>query len=1115
MTLTHPNIAMRRFLLTALLLALLAVASAQELRPRAKTFRIYDATAETDKTGRAIALVDTDNGVDKGYVLDDLTGYDGQVRIYVTYKPWADRIMRDYRTGENKGKVQSFFLFYDNRAALCLRPSQGHTYSTAGAYEIAERLKGQFYGDMLEYLGGDPADIYELSLIVVKDPMRQEQFDVEWIENYEPNNLTPDCPLYYTGKLKIGNVFMGFVRRSDLEQSTIQLGNELLFSERFDIKGPSDKRVVVDRRVEVCDFNEDFNLIGRRFMDSPRALRHVDRLLAHTEGTYHEVFREPPYVFPGKKFQQMLWRRTMGHTERDTMDHYRRQTQYDFAFSKLEGLYKEVATDSVDTRIDCNLLARYLSKYPTFWALSDEIASQLPRDGGEEYPDTADVRKYHHLRLSTQAYLLLHSYIEEGKQKKGQYNKIVEGYVPQIYAVRSQAPRYMEYWLANDLYSQTQQLPAYRKMEQDGGLRFVRSEQGGVRVRFDRDQRDRFVSVFRGLVLSHDSLFLSEEPLRDTLQLHWHMPDPDLYYKLRHVYYLHDFTAADTTSSECSCARMNPMRFVAISTEPAMPDCPPYLNGSDWLREDYRPRSKTDEPQSVEHEAHIAFLRGQAAILDTLADNAYQLDSLRAAADAIMGRDVEFAPGGINRIDTIAIVGISSPEGRFERNLDLAHQRSEAVVQWVRSHCQIHTAAEVYVDSVATWYDVAEMIELYDAEHRDLADRIRERLVGRDPREVTPDEVGYSPQDSVFEAAMERLRRVQIRFVYTALHEPDEDTIIDFYLNGKGADAYGAFYYYVLLKSDKISYEEKLQICDELLQQPRRRGDTFTLTRDVNRASTEQWYDLLRPIAANYIAADMILRRQYDPSVLAPFIDVNQKGNQASHSLGTLVEGVTPKVYKYVNADFVLYNQIQMLIGVGTNQTLQQADSLIQLLSVTTYSPEFEEKYKPSRLPDLLECYNYQSFLHDRSLANRIASTNIVNYYVIQHALAHDQYQKSGRYNDPVVTECFTAAFDSLSALERRLDEDRPERHYFRAVSFARYGDMLSDENKPALMDSAVQALVDLFSLDDNYISICQGDIYVRDIFRNPAQKKLHMDIYLEAVEAYIKKITAEDDAAE
>jgi len=1098
---------MKHILLIALtLLPLLpGQASAQLLpRPKAKSFKIYDATQPNDRDGKVLNIVDTDNGVEKGY---NLAPVSKEARVYVTYKTWADQIMRDYRNSTNRGKVQGFFTFYDNHASYCLQPDINGVYSTEQAYSIAEQLKDRMDPSLREYLGPVPQDIYYLSLIVVVDPLRQEQFDVEWIENFEPNNFVPYCPLYYTGKLKIGNVYKGMTRQIDLQQSTIQLGNELTFQERIDVTGPGSRRMVVERIVEPCDFLSDYKRVGRDYLNNRPALEQLDRLLAHRDGSYAEEFRLTPFVFPGKNYQKRLLRRTQWDTDRDTMEYYRKETLREFGTASLQNEYRALSPDSCRMQMDYNLLARYLSKYETFWALSPEL-EKLRMDEYPTYPDTADRRSYHFVTLSIETYRKVQQYVEEGKMKEGRWDAVVEGFVPRSYLVRQLPSTYKEYWYSLPLYRQMLEVPDYKKLVDDGTVKVVRPEQNGLRMRYESSDEKKVSMAFNQMRVTNPDLYLDpQQPIRDTLLTRWTMRDPNIYYRLKHVYWLHDFQAADTATDACGCTRMNPLRFISLSLQPAAPDCPPFIAPTSQVKEDYRPLSKSDDVQELRHEVHVAFERASATIVPELGDNTRQLDSLSQTAAAIMGRDEKWAPYGVNRIDTIAVLGITSPEGGYQYNMTLARNRSEAVVGWLRAHNEIRTAAEFYTDSVATWLDVAAAIDHFMPESADQAQRIREVCEGRDPRSVTADEVGYVPNDSVWETAMNYLRRVQITFQYSALQPPTEEAIVQAFRSGisTGAVTYGAFYYYVLLTSDQLTEEEKVRVSQEVLEAPRRRGDeNFCWTHDVNRASSEQWFDLIRPIAANNIAVYKMDKGEYDETVLAPYIDLTQGGNRKSYSLGTLIDE-TPKAYKYVNADFALYNQIQILIGIGSNATLQRADSMIQILSMTDYSREFEAKYHPSRLPDLLESFNYQMFIDDAAFARRIANTNIVNYYVVHNAIGHDKFQRTGRYSDPVVQEAFRATWDSIPALDR-LPEKSPERWYFRAVAYARWAEMMAQENKAEQLQEAVASLARLFETDEDYVSFCQGDIYIRGIYSTPANRQSGLDIYLEAVERYINK---------
>ena len=1070
------------------ILFFLIMASVSVLAQENRSFKIYDATSMVDKNGRFLQIVDSDNGRpmnEMGISLDQLTG---DVVVYVTFLRWGELLMNDITNNQNQDEVQSFFNFYDHTDGYCLLPNVTNTYNSQAARAIGERLKARFDTEIAEWEKKD--DMFtteELAIIIVKSPGFQELFPLEWIENFEPTNDVGDCPIYYTGKLKIAESVKRFERKVDFEQSAIQVGNELRFNETFNISGPSTKRMVVDRYVEVCTFDEDYNKLAdriaadsvsssQRALNSVRSKKLID-VIGHLDVNFKKKYRENPYVFPGKKFQMLLKRRMGGDVRRDTLETFRHLTQQAFSIKNIEKDFYEVRVDTVNFRLDYNLFNRYLSKYKTFWAISPLFEKYLPADGGETYDDTASVKKYYNLRTDVVTFERLREYMENGRRLKGSSQNVVEGFVPPIYAIRAQYSPYSEYWISDAFYSQLKLHEDYQHLTGSGNLTYIRRENGGNRLRLKDEKRQMFRNIFQQMSLGRDSLFLSEKPIIDTTVLYWKMPDTDLYYRLRHVNYLHDFMNADTTMTECTCSRTSPLRFLVMGAEPAYPDCPPVINGK--YRENYKPRSKADEPQTVDREAHLAFAQGGWNIDMSLGTNKQQLDSLRDFANEILGRT--YGTSTAHRIDTITILGISSPEGQYSSNLELAHRRSVSLVNWVKSNCGINRVETVYIDSVASWDDVGNIVGM-NGENAQLA---------------------YTEGNKDVAAALESLRKVNLKFVYTALLEPNEETILNIYRSGGNGDIYGAYYYYTLLNSDNVTHEEKLKLANDVINHnPNRR---FKVTRDVNRANSEHWYDLIRPIAANYIAVDNINNKQWDKSILEPYIDIKQQGNSASYSHGHLVNQEVPKAYKYVNADFVLFNQIQMLIGEGTTSSLQTADSLIQILAVTNYSPEFEQKYHSSRLADLLECYNKQAYLTDRALADRIRSTNIVNFYVINMALAHDAYFNTGKYSDPNVIQYFTECNDSLSVLET-LPDDRPEKYYFKAITKARFAEMSLSEDKPEKIKEAREALVDLFMNNESMIGICQGDRYIRDIYRTPDLQQKGIDIYLEAVEEYVRR---------
>lgn len=1076
----------KRCILSGLLFLITFIAIAQNRKPE-QTFCIFDATESVDLYGTELHIVDTDNGRSLQDIGIKLNSLDGEKKVYVTFLRWGQLLLNELLYNRNESKTKAFFYYYDfSHPELCLEPSKGDTYRLSDVYSIGEKLAKQLSNEISDFENKD--DLFsreELALVVVRNPKLPELFPVEWIENFDPNNDTKDCPLYYTGKLKISDVNKTLERHIDFEGSTIQIGNELQFTELFNIYGSSHERAIIERYIETCTFENDYERLASMYKDDACMQEYINETLGHKDDNYYKQYRQIPYVFPGKDFQRSLTRRTGFNIERDTLEQYRQYTKESFALSKIGDQLNEVPADTVEFKLDYNLYARYLSNYPSFWAISPLFRKQLPYNNKETYEDTASVKKYYSIRTDVDAYQNLRKYIQDGKKISANSSDITEGFVPYLYNIRAINPGNTEYWLSNNIYDQYRNDSEFKTLTSKGDIQYVRRENKGHRLRVNNEQKERFLNIFRSNVLSNDSLYLSNKAIIDTAVFKWNMPEPDKYYRFKHIEYIHDFIHVDTLTDECSCTRKNPLRFLALSLNPAMPDCAPLINGK-W-REEYKPRSKNDESQSVRREARIEFLQGKSNILPSLGKNQEQLDSLSRAADEIMGRiELEGINIQQNRIDSLVILGISSPEGTFNFNKSLSRRRSESVVNWIKSQCRINSAASAYTDSVSSWQDVADILNAKDTIHWTASSA----------------KSGYFARNKVVEEAMESLRKVQIKFVFTALMEPSEEQVLAIYRTTGNGYYYGAYYYWMLLKSDKITHKEKMKLCEEIVKWPKNR---FTNTHDVNRAGNDQWMELILPLAANYIAADSIRNKRYDDTILDPYIDINQKGNAASYSHGHLVGGEVPKAYKYVNADFVLFNQIQMLLGIGTTESLQKADTLIQILNVTNYSQEFEEKYTPSKLQDVLECYSTKSFLNNEALASRIRETNIVNYYVINTAQAFEALAMSGNYSDPIVSEKFKECNDSLSALAK-IDNSIIAKYYFRAVTLSRYAEVILSEDRNDMMTDAISSLADLFEANPDMIGICQGDQYIREIYRNSALKQKQMDIYLEAVELYIKR---------
>ena len=154
-------------------------------------------------------------------------------------------------------------------------------------------------------------------------------------------------------------------------------------------------------------------------------------------------------------------------------------------------------------------------------------------------------------------------------------------------------------------------------------------------------------------------------------------------------------------------------------------------------------------------------------------------------------------------------------------------------------------------------------------------------------------------------------------------------------------------------------------------------------------------------------------------------------------------------------------------------------------------------------------------FVLDDENAEIIRNTNICNFFVVNMALIHQAVD--GELLDIAANgealELMQQCCDSLMSLQRQMN-DQPAALYFTAVTEAWASEAGIYTNRDEHYDRAVAALSQLFGKqgDPAYLERVQGDSYVRGIYRDAKAIREGMDLYLEAVEQYIKLRTHEEE---
>lgn len=1012
----------------------------------------------TDENGRAW---DPEDGVwmPSSYDLSDRTDLD----VFVTNEVCADSIVAwsHERSDRNIRLLSAFVNEYRQRGWM-LQP-RGNIYNLADVNVIAEEIYLR-YGYLVDYwcrLQGDPRGVYSVALVL--HPKESNRFEMivlnDKVVKYDGEEAS--CPLYYKNRTVLDNVYKTqrvttYRKKRQQAQSS---GNWLTFDEHFNFRGPTDRRLVVERIVDACIFGEDYDRLDDRFKGNLPAQRLNQQLMDHHGKDLDTSFILEPMVFSGYRFQTTKERQMRDDLMRDTMEYYRKKTQDIFEQMGSWVEYREVESDTM-TYLVPRPLWKLLLRYESFEPLRKElmkVAPELPEKVAEQ-----DTTESYTITTPTELYHRFDEYIQRGhkmadKKAISSESELVDGYIRHINQM--------------DIYPLKQE------------TRRVRIEH-----RLD-DDSTKYRMPLQLVPYGKDTI----------LHFRWQMPDANRFYQMRHINYLHDFVHADTTHTDvCACERQMPLQFLTVSAHPADFDCPPRQHaGTDDLVT-FKPRER-GEVQDVTYQLSLSFDQNSTKLDLNRDNNRQQMDSLVQKAYEITHSEIE------NTIQSVGIIGVSSPEGLRGANRRISHGRSLSIIDKLRQmggNDLRYAQFEIIKDSIAPWSAVADLIDEMHPEFHSTAEQIREVIKGDDPENTAIQQrrLGYkNGADPIIAEALEKLRLAQVTYAYRALRETPSEKIFNFYRNGSNPSRWPSYYFYVLLRSDELSREEKLELSRRLLE-----IKESDVRRFRNEMHPKDSYGLVLPYAANFLASEAIADGNYDRTILAPFI--NKQYFQGNLPCYIANDPDTP--VKFINLDVVLYNQILMLSGIGTPEAIEEAYELIDILENTpTMSAQFHDTYRPELLEMLLNSQSGRLTLDDEN-SEIIRKTNICNFYVVNTALIYQAVEGDIMDIDTnsEARNLLEQCCDSLISLQTQMN-DQPAALYFTAVTEAWAAEAGLTNNKDEHYDRAVSALSQLFAKqgDPAYIERVQGDSYMRGLYRDAKAIREDMDLYLEAVEQYIK----------
>ena len=386
----------------------------------------------------------------------------------------------------------------------------------------------------------------------------------------------------------------------------------------------------------------------------------------------------------------------------------------------------------------------------------------------------------------------------------------------------------------------------------------------------------------------------------DTIEL----KDPNKSYFVRGVVRFEDYNVIYFEKDyELASARVRrPLKFLEYS-----------VTNRDLDPNDYVERAQKERRNTADR-ISLTFKIGKAELDEADTMNRYYLDRLKSdLLDIVHGEDTQ--------LKEFHILGISSPDGTYAKNLQLAKERMRFALNQITSVLPRRVRDRVYMTTkaeVAPWKDVADlMMEDSLVTEAEAIYRIIDKFPGNHDRQgkqiralkfYRPTVVDYLPKlRSIQYSYVQEINRELTPAEILERYETDQD-----YRSGRKAFALYEYWHLFQMVKDK----------DELFELYRRAYE------DSKKVYPKGWV-----LAANNLASACIERGIVDTTILAPFIDtrVHSVNKRIMH-----MNGITSEI---VNPEAVVANQLCMFLK---DNNFKRASIMAQLLPDTEKNRELK-----------------------------------------------------------------------------------------------------------------------------------------------------------------------------
>lgn len=376
-----------------------------------------------------------------------------------------------------------------------------------------------------------------------------------------------------------------------------------------------------------------------------------------------------------------------------------------------------------------------------------------------------------------------------------------------------------------------------------------------------------------------DTLTVSKKPLQFTATLVFEKPDPNRSYFCTAKMWLEDYTHVywDTEGEFGSCFVSNPFKFINFHLS----------GGAMSLDPNEFYESPTSELRENNKSLQIQFPVGKYTISDTPENNRQMsalLDDLQSYGD---------------RLAQVKVIGYASPDGVYDKNLKLAADRANSVMQVIRNGVNSRKVQLPPVQSVVcTWNDVADSLVArgYNTEAEELRgyvaggtnayQRIREMFI----------------YDTVISEILSNQRKMYCSYMYSLRSQLKPEEALQAYRQGKSSNngskirfSHGDWFNILSMSTDSL---EQRQIVDQAY-------------KEITTTESGYQYNAFAAYVANRKALNIIAASGADTTILKPFIDYSAGANVVKpisfYNTATYV----------VNRPAILANQAIMYMRLG------------------------------------------------------------------------------------------------------------------------------------------------------------------------------------------------------